>query len=161
MSTARREYFLLVIGLILLITTGAGLYYVQRAPNHARDMAQVSTLVGTFGAYEKNISLLRDTESLKTDIQAGYGPYVTSALLRQWQADPKNAPGRLTSSPWPERIEIDSITPQGAGYVVTGRIIMMSSTGENTQMPVVLLVLRENNQWKIAVYQEQKSAGQS
>ena len=154
MSSARKEYFLLVVGLVLLIVTGVAVYYIQRAPNRSRDMAQISTLVTSFGGYEKSISLQADTELLKNDIQANYGQFVTSALLQEWRANPTHAPGRLTSSPWPDRIEIDSISPQGAGYTVSGRIIMLASEGESSQVPVVLIVLRENDQWKIAAYQE-------
>src|SRR3954464_12449991 len=100
MSTARREYFLLIIGLILLIITAAAVYYIQRAPNRSRDMAEVTQLVTTFGGYEKSISPLGPTSTVQSDIQQTYGLYVTSALLQQWRADPTHAPGRLTSSPW-------------------------------------------------------------
>ena len=154
MSTARREYFLLIVGLILLIVTGASVYYIQRAPNRSRDIAQVTQLVTTFGASQKSISPVGPATSTSHDIQSGYGPLVTSQLLEQWEADPAHAPGRLTSSPWPERIVIDSISPQGAGYSVSGHTIMTSETGESSQVPVVMLVVRENAEWKIAVYQE-------
>lgn len=154
MSTARKEYFLLVAGLALLIITGAAVYYIQRAPNRSKDMAEVSAVVTSLGAYEKSVSLQEEEELLKSDIQASYGQFVTDSLLQAWRADPKHAPGRLTSSPWPDRIEIDSISPQGAGYIVSGRVIMMTSTGESGQVPVVTLLVRENGKWKIAVYQE-------
>ena len=158
MTTARREYFLLIIGLVLLIVTGAAVYYMQRAPNRSRDMAQVSQLVTSFGAYEKSISPLGPVETARSDIQQNYGQFVTSDLLQQWRADPTHAPGRLTSSPWPDRIEIDSVSPQGAGYIVSGHIIMMTSAGKSGEVPVVLLVLRENGAWKIAAYQESKTS---
>jgi hypothetical protein len=158
MTTARREYFLLIVGLILLIVTGAGLYYMQRAPNRSRDMAQVSQLVTSFGNYEKSISPLAPTSTVENDIQQNYGQFVTNDLLQQWRADPSHAPGRLTSSPWPDHIVIDAISPQGAGYIVSGHIVMMTSTGESGQIPVVLFVLRENDTWKIAAYQEAAQA---
>ncbi len=154
MSTARKEYFLLIIGLILLVVTAAAVIYVQRSPNRSKDMAAVSTLVTTFGAYEKSITLQADPEVLRSDIQQNYGQFVTDALLQQWRADPQSAPGREASGSWPDRIEIDSVAPQGMGYVVSGRVIIMSNTGESGQVPVILIVMRENNQWKIAVYQE-------
>src|SRR5262245_35445362 len=146
MSNARREYFLLLAGLLLLVVTAAAVFYIQRGPNRSRDMSQITTLVTDFGGYEKSISLQAETELLKSDIQNNYGKFVTDALLQQWRTDPKHAPGRLTSSPWPDRIEIDSIAPQGAGYTVSGHIVMMTSTGESSQVPVVLIVLQENGQ---------------
>jgi len=157
MSTARREYFLLIVGLILLIITGSAVYYMQRAPNRAKDMSEVSTLVTSFGNYEKSISPLGPTETVESDIQQSYGQFITNNLLQQWRADPSHAPGRLTSSPWPDHIVVDSITPQGSGYAVSGHIVMMTSTGESGSVPVVMLVIRENNAWKIAAYQEAKT----
>jgi hypothetical protein len=154
MSTARKEYFLLVAGLVLLIVTGVAVYYIQRAPNRSRDMAQVSSIVTNFGSYQKSISLQADEELLKSDIQSNYGQFVTDSLLQEWRADPKHAPGRLATSPWPDRIEIDSISPQGAGYVVSGRMIMLTSAGESSEVPVVMMLIQENGEWQIAVYQE-------
>jgi len=156
MTTARREYFLLIIGLILLIITGAGVYYMQRTPNRSRDMAEVSQLVTTFGTYEKNFSLLGTASTSESNIRGTYGQFLADSLIRQWVTDPATAPGRLTSSPWPDHIEVDSISPQGSGYIVNGRIVMMTSTGVSGYVPVVMLVLRESNAWKIAAYQESK-----
>jgi hypothetical protein len=157
MTTARREYFLLIGGLILLIITGASVYYIQRAPNRSKDMADIKTLVTNFTGYEKSISVTGPTETVKSDIQQNYGQFITVDLLQQWRADPLHAPGRLTSSPWPDHIVIDSVSPQGAGYNVSGHIIMMASTGDTGSVPVVMLVIRENNAWKIAAYQEAKT----
>jgi hypothetical protein len=123
-------------------------------------MAEVSQLVTSFGGYEKSISLQENTDLLKSDIQSNYGQFVTDALLQQWRADPANAPGRKTSSPWPDRIVIDSVSPQGAGYIVSGNIMMMTSTGVSAQVPVVLFVMRENDKWKIAAYQEAAEGAQ-
>lgn len=154
MSTARREYFLLIIGLILLTVTSVSVYYMQRVPNRSRDMSQVSELVTTFGAYQKSIQVLGPATTTKSDIQQNYGQFVTGELLQQWRLNPSLAPGRTTSSPWPDRIEIDSVSPQGSGYVVSGRLILMTATGESGEIPVVMIVIREEEAWKIAAYQE-------
>ena len=53
-----------------------------------------------------------------------YGDYITPELLAKWQGDPQNAPGRMTSSPWPDRIEISNIERQPDGsYIANGKII--------------------------------------
>jgi hypothetical protein len=157
MTTARREYFLLIAGLVLLVITGTGVYYIQHTPNRTQDMAEVTQLVTAFGGMEKSISLIGPATTTINAIQAGYGQLVTNQLLQQWRADPQHAAGRETSSPWPDHIEIDSITPQGAGYAVSGRVIMWTSAGPSGEVPVVLLVVRENNAWRIAAYQESKT----
>jgi hypothetical protein len=154
MSPARREYFLLVGGLILLALTGAAVYYIERAPSRSRDIAEISRLVETFGSYEKSISLQGNIETMKSDIQQNYGQFVHDELLQRWRLDPQHAPGRHAASPWPDRIEIDSIAPQGAGYIVSGRLIMVTTQGQSSDIHVVLLVLPEANTWKIFEYQE-------
>jgi hypothetical protein len=119
-------------------------------------MSEITTVVTSFGGYEKSINVLASTTA-PTDIQNNYGQFVTNALLQQWRADPAHAPGRVTSSPWPDHIEIDSITPQGSGYSVSGRVIEMTSTGASGATPVVMIMMRENDKWKIAAYQEAKT----
>ena len=52
-------------------------------------------------------------------------------LIAQWAADPTYAPGRLTSSPWPDHIAISSIKEVGEDkYSIERRIIeaMSAST---------------------------------
>ena len=106
MSSAQRQYFLLIVGLVLLIITGAAVFYIPRIPNHDRDIVEIKTMVVNFGNYEKSIPVSGDQETARREIQQTYTPFATAALLQQWRADPQHAPGRITSSPWPERIEI-------------------------------------------------------
>jgi hypothetical protein len=85
-----------------------------------------------------------------------YSSYVTPELLTQWEAAPTSSPGRLTSSPWPDRIDITSVTqnPDGS-YMVSGNVAEITSV-EETQggvadtYPVVLTVENRDGQWLIA-----------
>ncbi|HOQ09731.1 MAG TPA: copper amine oxidase N-terminal domain-containing protein, partial [Syntrophomonadaceae bacterium] len=70
------------------------------------EQAVVSKLVADFGQRLKNVSLLAPDDVVTKSIKENYAEYVSPELLAQWQKDPANAPGRLTSSPWPERIDI-------------------------------------------------------
>lgn len=158
MTRARREYFLLIIGLVLVLVTGIAVYYMQRMPNRTRDMAEVTSLVTNFGLLEKNVSLSADVEAVRNEIKLKYTAYATDALLKQWVDDPARAPGRLTSSPWPDHIEIDAVSPQGTGYIVSGRVIMASSDGTTEPVPVIMQAIRTDMGWKFAAYQEQKIA---
>jgi hypothetical protein len=57
-----------------------------------------------------------------------YGPYVSQGLLTQWESDPADAPGSMTSSPWPDHIAITSVTDDGVGgYRVQGNVIELTS----------------------------------
>jgi hypothetical protein len=54
--------------------------------------------------------------------------YISAGLLQYWKTNPSEAVGRLASSPWPERIEIQRIERQAATrYAVSGEIVMFAS----------------------------------
>lgn len=106
-----------------------------------------------FGTQIQNVSLLSPDAS--STLASLYGPLVTPELLALWQADPENAPGRITSSPYPSRIEILSSAKQGSGYVVSGRVAMETSAGAAGSVPVVLFLTPVDNRWLVAAYQIQ------
>lgn len=64
----------------------------------------------------------------KESLKENYGDFVSLTLLEKWQNDPANAPGRVSSSPWPERIDIVSVEKlSDSEYEVYGNIIYMTS----------------------------------
>ena len=133
---------LVLIGVVLYINGGFGL----------DSSSSARTVVEEFGMQMQTVALL-DANASST-MASAYGSLVTSDLLQRWQEDPENAPGRLTSSPYPDHIEIVTIEKQGRGYIVQGEVVMMASTGESGRTPVILQVIPENGRWLIAVYQE-------
>lgn len=146
-----------VIVVLALVILGAVGYFFSDDVALRADERSVRTLITDFGTHLKNVSLL-SPEAAST-IEREYAPYASSALVELWKSDPSKAPGRRTSSPWPERIDITSLTPQGAGYVVQGAIIYMTSTevdgGGNAGItPVYLQVVREDGGWQVVAYQE-------
>lgn len=119
------------------------------------DENAVSKLVEDFGKKLQSVSLLAPAKILKESIQENYGPYVTSALLQKWQNDPSAAPGRKTSSPWPDRIDILSMTYMAAEdtYTVQGEIIEITSADQAgtaaAKRPVTLGIVKSDGEWKI------------
>ncbi|HEY4499266.1 MAG TPA: hypothetical protein VJH94_04375, partial [Candidatus Paceibacterota bacterium] len=115
-------------------------------------------VVKEFGLELQKVSLLDPSAS--STIAALYSPYVAPELVAVWQKNPEGAPGRLTSSPWPDRIEVVRTTPQGEGYIMQGAVILMTSAekeGENAGIvPVIIQVVSRDGKWLIAAYQEQK-----
>lgn len=116
-------------------------------------IAEVRTVVTNFGNKLKNVSLL-STSTVVTDLGLQYGPYLSSDLLAAWQADPSNALGRMTSSPWPDRIDITSVTQSGVNeYTVEGRVVEVTSadTASTTAngYPVTLKLTQVNGTWII------------
>jgi hypothetical protein len=83
--------------------------------SQATDENAASSTVAAFGLTLQQVSIMAPNAA---DMIANtYAPYVAPALLQQWEADPQSAPGRVVSSPWPDHIQIDSITPQGGGRI--------------------------------------------
>jgi hypothetical protein len=119
--------------------------------------AQARETVEGFGKALQSVSLLAPDAAAQLEQQ--YAPYVDASLLAAWKADPARAPGRRTSSPYPDRIEIQSVAPQGAGYVVSGSVVEATSAGESGRYSVVILVVPEDHGYRIVAYQEQAPEG--
>jgi len=84
-------------------------------------------------------------------LEQNYKDFVAPSLLAEWKNDPSKALGRLTSSPWPDRIEIDEVEKiSDDAYLVQGYIIEMTSTGETTiKRRVALSVEKNDGRWLI------------
>ncbi|MGI6452361.1 MAG: PdaC/SigV domain-containing protein [Syntrophomonadaceae bacterium] len=136
---------------------------VALPPNYnqedSSDETQVAEVVKNFGQNLKSVSLLASADILKNSIQENYSPYVSPELIAKWQQDPGNAPGRVTSSPWPERIDILGIDIQSdLKYEVRAEIIEVTSTelangGYAAKQPITLTVEKINNNWLITSYE--------
>ncbi|NLX91109.1 MAG: hypothetical protein GXZ07_05905 [Firmicutes bacterium] len=120
------------------------------------DEAAVTRLVKDFGGKLKDVSLLASAEELTASLEEHYGEFVTSALLESWQNDPQQAPGRVSSSPWPELIEVVSLEKSAEGvYEVQGKVIEMTSVemtqgGIAAQRPITLTVEKSAGRWLIS-----------
>lgn len=143
-----------LIGIGIIIAVVAGLAYLGNLGFEHKQTAaaaaeeNVRSLVTQFGSTLKNVSLLADDAS--EQIGREYGPYVGTEQLAAWQADPASAPGRLTSSPWPDRIEITSVTQLAeSAYRVDGSVVEMTSDGPADTRPIALLVENRDGTWLI------------
>lgn len=88
-------------------------------------------------------------------MRENYGDYISPKLLAKWIDDPLNAPGKLTSSPWPDRIRIlDVEKNSNDAYEVKGEIIEITSVGKTrgdvaAKRPITLVVRKIGNRWLI------------
>jgi hypothetical protein len=120
---------LLILGLLI-----GGWWLYTENPNNvtsgqmsAETEVEIKTLVADFGQRLKLVSLL-STSTLATDMDRHYGEFLSPELLQAWKANPDAALGRLTSSPWPDRIEIVGVAPAGNNiYTVEGNVIEITS----------------------------------
>jgi hypothetical protein len=121
-----------LVTLIALAILGTGTFLVIRkfTTAHGNPVAEIEiqTVVDEFGKKLQTVSVLAPTDQAAQAIQQNYAAYVVPDLLAQWMAAPGNAPGKVTSSPWPDRIEISRVTMKSsAKYLVTGRVIELTS----------------------------------
>jgi hypothetical protein len=87
-------------------------------------------------------------------IQAEYSPFVSSELITEWVANPTSAPGRLTSSPWPDRIEVSLVALVETGrYVIEGQVIEATSAGDSGSYPLVIALEQVDGRWVIVSYE--------
>ncbi|MHC1719795.1 MAG: hypothetical protein AB9844_03715 [Clostridiaceae bacterium] len=115
----------------------------------------VVSLVEGFGTKLQMVSLLAPSDTVKKSMEDNYSDYVTAQLLEKFKNDPINAPGRLTSSPWPERIEVTSAEKTSEGiYKVEGEIIEITSTEKKGEVaatrPITLEVRKSEEKWLIS-----------
>jgi hypothetical protein len=120
------------------------------------EQAQVRELVETFGKRLQNVSLL--SPDAGQELHQQYSEYVSPALLETWRSDIAAAPGRMVSSPWPDRIEIAALEKINVDqYVVTGSIIEVTSaeisSGEAAnRIPIQIEVEKTQGRWLITEF---------
>ena len=122
------------------------------AASEAAAEEAVRGVVEAFGKKLQMVSLLAPEDVLRESMREHYADYVSPALLEAWLNDPASAPGRLTSSPWPDRIEIKSVeqTADDAYRVEGGIIETTSADGEAAaKRPVTLEVRNIEGRWLI------------
>lgn len=154
---------ILVGAVVLLILLGLAYYYSQTARNQAgmqqaqtetqNDEQKVRNVVEDFGRALQNVNLLASDASSQMD--ENYGNLVTQDLLDSWKDNPRSAPGRLTSSPWPDSIEIATINKMtDDSYRVDGKIIEVTSADEEGEpadtREISLIVNRYDDTWLIS-----------
>jgi hypothetical protein len=146
-----------VAGVVILFALA---WYFGPSAVSGRNNEKVRTTLESFGAQLKNVSLGGTDAAIKEAIQANYAEYVTPELLAAWLANPKLAPGRMTSSPSPDRIGVATIDDQGSGKLVSGEIILVSSTeeaGESVDtIPFVAQLIPIDGEWRIAAFEDEE-----
>ncbi len=161
MARMNRNTRILSIGgvIALLIVAGIVALYFGPTASEVRGNEEASAVLQEFGSKLKNVSLL-DAEGLNAAIDQNYAPYITAELLADWKANPSHVPGRQTSSPWPDRLGIGTVSTQGTSRVFAGEVILVTSTeGEGEvadTVPFVAQLIQTDEGWKIAAYQEEK-----
>jgi hypothetical protein len=125
-----------IVGIIVIIIVAIGAWWYFSQSSNATlptetgsgESEAVQSAVTSFGQQMKNVPLMASSSAVASAIEQYYGPYVAPELLAQWESSPTTSPGRLTSSPWPDRIEITSTSQNEDGsYSVVGNVIEVTS----------------------------------
>jgi hypothetical protein len=119
------------------------------------DSSAAAAVVTQFGERLQRVSLLAPDSLVRASIRSEYAEFVSASLLEEWLRDPASAPGRETSSPWPDRIRIlsgarDPANDGMARFAFLGEIVEETSSGTAPSVvPVRATVSRQENGWRI------------
>lgn len=147
--------YIWIVGAVLVLG-GLGFAYVSEHPSVVRDAdrdTEVRSLVAQFGAVLQKVSLTEPDATSTLD--SVYAPYVSQELIAAWKNNLETAPGRRASSPWPERIDIGSVTRGDDGsYEVVGTLYLSTGVGSAGTIPVSLTVRDQGGVLRIVQYEE-------
>jgi hypothetical protein len=151
----KKILLILIIILLVIASIVFDLWWQSKSETNKQqaDEVAIRSLIDNFGQALKKVSLLSPTAA--QDIEENYKDFLSPALLSQWKDNPSKAVGRITSSPWPDRIEISSVKRFGSGaYDVSGSIIEITNTEEfeggiAAKRSIDFGVVKFNNLWLI------------
>jgi len=118
-------------------------------------------VVQRFGDRLKMVSLQAPESLVVRQLRDAYGDVATPEALEAWIAAPSRAPGRLVSSPWPDRIRIDSIRPVGDAECAADGVVIQrtsadsasGSTGALSEAVTVRLRAVNDSGWRVSGYE--------
>ena len=132
----------------------------QTVASNSNEEAEIRSVVENFGKRLQAVSLL--SLDAAQEIKGQYSEFVSPTLLEAWMNDVSNAPGRMVSSPWPDRIEITTLTKEGSEkYVITGFVVEITSVelvggGAAAKIPVRIVIQKSQGRWTIIEYAEER-----
>jgi len=121
----------------------------------SEDIKLVESIVSNFGQRLKMVSVLATEDIVIKDIERYYSQFISTELLEKWKESPQSIPGRYTSSPWPDRIEIFNVRRISENeYEVKGEIVEVTSSGMSSEeavskIPLILKVTKNGEKWAI------------
>lgn len=149
--------------LIAMLATADSWAQTATGASKLSEEEAVRTVVTEFGTRLREVSVLAPKEIAARAMDQAYSTYVAAPLLASWKNDPKKAPGKRTSSPSPERIDISTVKATGRdAFVVTGKVILLTAKerrdgGVFAANPVTMTLAKQQGRWMIAAYEEREA----
>ncbi len=144
-----------VVGIVSFLLTLQYSTHEKPLTDTTEERETVADIVTLFGKKIANVPLgAPATDTIAASIEENYAEFLDPILLNIWKMNPTMALGRKTSSPWPDRIDIGTMTKVGDDrYTVMGTIAEVTSaeaTGDATvHRPVRIELQRQNGTWRI------------
>lgn len=150
---------LAILAAVVLVGAAIATYFLAGWPTALEDQDAARAVVEEFGAKLQNVPVLADKTLAADAMSREYGSLVAPALLTKWQNDPTQAPGRVTSSPWPDHIVITGVERESRSrYIIEGQVVEVTNEGgaleaeprEAARRPITLAVEEQGASWRIA-----------
>ena len=149
----------IVIGIVLLLVISVGEYFLLKpsttTPPNPADINAIYQVVGEFGARLKDVVITTSDQNVITAVDFNLKQLITDRPYQVFVQDKIRIPGRYVSSPWPERIEINSIQMLDSGsYTVNGSQVVMTDdtvahSGNAGETPITLTLRKVNGIWLV------------
>jgi hypothetical protein len=149
----------IVVGIVLLLLISVGGYFLSKPARTQQlsetDVNAIYQVVGEFGARLKDVVITTSDQDMMTAVDVNLKQLVTDRLYQVFVQDKARIPGRYVSSPWPERIEINSVQMLDSGScTLHGNQVLMTSDnvahgGNAGEEPITLTLKKVNGTWLI------------
>jgi hypothetical protein len=147
----------ILVSVGILLAAGIAYYAYNASKGNYASPSESGGLVAEvaeeFGSRLKNVSLLAPEKDVRQAIEENYKGLITPELLSSWEENPRTAPGRLVSSPWPEKIDVESVKETESGkYEIKGYVIETDSASqgsETSRRRIGLGMERRGSKWLI------------
>ncbi|MBP7741605.1 MAG: hypothetical protein KA104_02870 [Candidatus Pacebacteria bacterium] len=154
-----KRTLILTAGALILIAIAGTVIYVSTRPYVPTTQEQVRGVVYGFGDELSQVQLLEKSATTTADMDKHYSLYIHPDLLTKWKEAPLTAPGRTAASPWPDHIDIRTVTLNENGtYTVEATVVDkangISSTTPAHETPVVITLTQGPDGWQITSYEE-------
>ncbi len=149
---------LLAAGAVLLLGAIAVTVYFSTRPYVPTNELQVRAVIYNFGDELSQVSLVSTSASTTESMDRHYSYYIRPDLLSSWKERPQTALGRQSVLPWPDHIDIRSLTDNENGtYTVEATLVGTTQgidpTSAAKEVPVRFTVSQGPDGWQISAYE--------
>lgn len=153
-----KRTLLLIAGAIILLGAIGAVVYISTRPYVPTAEEQVRGVVYGFGDELSLVSLVGTSASTTESMDRRYSYYIRPDLLSSWKERPQTALGRQSVLPWPDHIDIRSLTDNKNGTYTVEATLVGTTQGIDPaslakEVPVRFTVSQGPDGWQISAYE--------